>query len=190
MSKHHPQRRRWLTVGLVAAAASLALIVGVALSEDDSRDATDVASQEPERAPESSAATGSTSGDSRTTTTREPTTTSEPTTLPSASPPAPEPPAGDDEAPSLGSTEDCRADPACPSSEHRTSDPCGAALIADQSGYLEGRRDAERGLPYQIDAAPDPTPADDDDDDGTVGPQTRYRAGYVQGWCDGGGDQV
>jgi hypothetical protein len=91
--------------------------------------------------------------------------------------------------PTVGSTEACRADPACLSSEHRTSDPCGATLIADQTGYLEGRHDAERGLPYQIDGAPAPSPADDDDDDATVGPQTAYRAGYVQGWCDGGGEQ-
>ncbi len=88
-----------------------------------------------------------------------------------------------------GSTQACRADPACPSSEHRTGDLCGAALIVDQSGYLEGRRDAEQGLPYGIDGAPAPSPADDDDDDATVGPQTAYRAGYVQGWCDGGGEQ-
>jgi hypothetical protein len=86
-----------------------------------------------------------------------------------------------------GSTQDCRADPDCPSSEHRTSDPCGAAIIVDTGGYLEGRRDAEQGLAYQIDNAPAPEAADNDDDDGTVGPETRYRAGYAQGWCDGGG---
>jgi hypothetical protein len=97
--------------------------------------------------------------------------------------------ASGDPAPSVGSTEACRADPACPSSEHRTSDPCGATLIVDQAGYLEGRHDAERGLPYQIDGAPAPSAADDDDDDATLGPQTAYRAGYVQGWCDGGGEQ-
>ena len=177
--------------GLVAAAASLALIAGIiVLSDDDSRDTTRVASQELKAAPESSAPAQSTSRDPTTATSTEPTTTtpSEPTTVPSASPVAPELAADDDDTPSLGSTQDCRADPACPSSEHRTSDPCGAALIVDQAGYLEGRRDAEQGLPYQIDGGPDPTPADDDDDDGTVGPQTRYRAGYVQGWCDGGGE--
>lgn len=97
--------------------------------------------------------------------------------------------AGGDDEPSVGGTEDCRADPDCPSSEHRTSDPCGATVVADQAGYLEGRRDAENGMPYQIDNAPAPGPADDDDDDGTVGPQTRYRAGYAQGWCDGGGEE-
>jgi hypothetical protein len=106
-------------------------------------------------------------------------------------------PAGDDAdadaggggtEPAVGTTGECRADPTCPSSEHRTSDPCGAAVIADEAGYLEGRRDAERGLPYQIDGAPAASPADDDDDDGTVGPQTIYRAGYGQGWCDGGGE--
>jgi len=89
-----------------------------------------------------------------------------------------------------GTTQACRADATCPSSEHRTSDPCGAALIVDGAGYLEGRRDAEQGMAYQVDRAPAPDPLDDDDDDGTVGPQTRYRAGYVQGWCDGGGDPV
>jgi anti-sigma B factor antagonist len=96
-------------------------------------------------------------------------------------------PDGNPEA-GIGSTEACRADPACPSSEHRTGDLCGATLVADQGGYLEGRHDAEQGLPYRIDGAPAPSPEDDDDDDGTVGPQTAYRAGYVQGWCDGGGE--
>jgi hypothetical protein len=99
--------------------------------------------------------------------------------------------AGEDtEQPLIATTQECRADPTCPSSEHRTSDPCGAALIVDLDGYLEGRHDAEEGRPYQIDRAPAPTPADDDDDDGTVGPQTLYRAGYVEGWCDGGGEQA
>jgi hypothetical protein len=95
---------------------------------------------------------------------------------------------GGDPGPAVGSTQECRGDPACPSSEHRTSDRCGATLIVDLDGYLEGRHDSEEGRPYQIDGAPAPTPADDDDDDGTVGPQTLYRAGYVQGWCDGGGE--
>jgi hypothetical protein len=63
-------------------------------------------------------------------------------------------------------TEQCRLDPGCPSSEHRTSDPCGAELIADVEAYLDGRRDAEQGRPFHA-------------DDG--------RAGYAQGWCDGGG---
>jgi hypothetical protein len=58
-------------------------------------------------------------------------------------------------------------------------------LIHDLDGYLEGRHDAEGGQPYQVDHAPAPTADDDDDDDATVGPQTRYRAGYAQGWCDG-----
>jgi hypothetical protein len=96
---------------------------------------------------------------------------------------------GGDPEPTVGSTEACRADPACPSSEHRTGDLCGATLIVDTAGYLEGRHDVEQGLPYQIDGAPAPSPEDDDDDDATVGPQTAYRAGYVQGWCDGGGEQ-
>jgi hypothetical protein len=94
---------------------------------------------------------------------------------------------GQEDQTQRGSTQDCRADPDCPSSEHRTSDPCGAAIIVDTGGYLEGRRDAEEGLAYQIDDAPAPEAADNDDDDGTVGPETRHRAGYAQGWCDGGG---
>jgi hypothetical protein len=69
----------------------------------------------------------------------------------------------------------------------RTTDACGAELVHDAAGYGEGRQDAEAGGPYQVDGAPSPSPEDDDDDDATVGPQTRYRAGYAQGWCDGGG---
>src|SRR4051812_27040426 len=68
-------------------------------------------------------------------------------------------------------TRACRADPGCPSSEHRTSDPCGAQVIADTSGYLEGRHDAEDGRPNHVDGGS--TPA--------------YEQGYAQGWCDGGG---
>jgi hypothetical protein len=60
-------------------------------------------------------------------------------------------------------------------------------IIVDTGGYLEGRHDAEQGLAYLVDGAPSPEPADNDDDDGTVGPESRYRAGYAQGWCDGGG---
>lgn len=85
------------------------------------------------------------------------------------------------------STEQCRMDPTCPSSEHRTGDRCGGQLIRQYDGYLEGRRDAEAGLPYKADGAPAPTAADLDDDDGSVGPQTLYTIGYTQGWCDGGG---
>jgi hypothetical protein len=73
---------------------------------------------------------------------------------------------------------------AAPVADRATAAPGPSAT----AGYLEGRRDAERGLPYQIDGAPAASPADDDDDDGTVGPQTIYRAGYGQGWCDGGGE--
>jgi hypothetical protein len=69
----------------------------------------------------------------------------------------------------------------------RTSDACGAEPIHNADGYREGRGDAEAGRPYQADGAPPPSPEDDDDDDATVGPQTHYRAGYAQGWCDGGG---
>jgi hypothetical protein len=71
--------------------------------------------------------------------------------------------------------------PPTPATPDRTGDPCGAAIIVDTGGYLEGRQDAERGLASQIDGAPAPDPADHDDDDGTVGPETRYRAGYAQG---------
>jgi hypothetical protein len=65
---------------------------------------------------------------------------------------------GGDPDPAVGSTDACRADPACPSSEHRTGDLCGATLIVDTAGYLEGRHDAEQGLPYGIDGAPAPSP--------------------------------
>ena len=79
------------------------------------------------------------------------------------------------------STDDCRSDQTCPSSEHRTGDACGAELIVDVDGYLEGRHDAEAGRPHQIDNAPAPTADDDDDDDATVGPQTRLPRGIRAG---------
>jgi hypothetical protein len=172
-------RNQWrLLVGLLVTTASLAVILGItalhAGGEDDtsradaSRPAT-VASEPVRSAPK---------GATTTTGAHAAVDTSTVAT------------SGDDAEPSLGTTEECRADPACPSSEHRTSDPCGASLIVNQAGYLEGRHDAEHGLPYQIDGAPASIPADDDDDDATVGPQTAYRAGYVQGWCDGGGEQT
>ena len=91
----------------------------------------------------------------------------------------------DDHDARVNNTQDCRSDSTCPSSEHRTGDACGGELIVDVDGYLEGRHDAEAGRPNHVDNAPAPTADDDDDDDATVGPQTRYRAGYVQGWCDG-----
>jgi hypothetical protein len=100
---------------------------------------------------------------------------------------APPVPAAASPTASSSSTEQCRLDPGCLSSEHRTGDACGGELIVDPDGYLEGRHDAEDGRPYQLDGVPAPGPADEDDDDATVGPQTRYRAGYAQGWCDGGG---
>jgi len=168
------RNQRRLLVGLLVVTTSLAVILGITAlnaggesntpAADTSRPATDTVRSAPSRS---------------TTTTTAPVAVDTSTVAAS----------GDADEPSIGTTEECRADPACPSSEHRTSDPCGAALIADQDGYLEGRHDAEQGLPYQIDGAPAPSPADDDDDDGTVGPQTLYRAGYVQGWCDGGGGQ-
>jgi hypothetical protein len=105
------------------------------------------------------------------------------TTVPSST--APPPPATTTATTPVNNTQDCRSDSTCPSSEHRTGDACGSELIVDVDGYLEGRHDAEAGLPNQADNAPAPTPDDDDDDDATVGPQTRYRAGYAQGWCDG-----
>jgi hypothetical protein len=95
-----------------------------------------------------------------------PTSTQE--TSPQSAGPAPESrQASSGASPTTGfGTEQCRLDPGCPSSEHRTSDPCGAELIADVEAYLDGRRDAEQGRPFHA-------------DDG--------RAGYAQGWCDGGG---
>ncbi len=101
-----------------------------------------------------------------------------------------EPNAAEKDQPFTGSTQECRLDPSCPSSEHRTSDLCGAELIVDLDGYLEGSRDAQQGLGHQIDGAPAPDADDEDDDDATVGPQTRYRAGYEQGWCDGSAVQT
>jgi hypothetical protein len=91
--------------------------------------------------------------------------------------------------PSVPPTAVTTTDPAPPAATTTTvaatRDACGADPIVDADGYLEGRHDAEAGRPYQIDDAPAPTAEDDDDDDATVGPQTRYRAGYSQGWCDG-----
>jgi hypothetical protein len=172
-SEHTTRNRRRLLVVLVAVASGLALVLGlVVLTGDD----TEVVSVE-------------------STPTTEPTSTTEPTRTESTRTESTTTPTsddldtgdGDERTPQAVSTQDCRVDPACPSSEHRTSDPCGATLIVDAAGYDEGRRDAEQGLANQIDHAPAPGPADEDDDDGTVGPETRYRAGYAQGWCDGGG---
>jgi hypothetical protein len=184
------RNQRRLLVGLLVGATSLAVILGITAlnaggegktsAADASRPATastDTVRSAPRR---STTTTTARSAPGRSTST---------TTAPVAEDTSTVAASGDDAEPSIGSTEACRADPTCPSSEHRTSDPCGATLIVDQGGHLEGRHDAEQGRPYQIDGAPAPSPADDDDDDGTVGPQTRYRAGYVQGWCDGGGEQ-
>ncbi|HEY6698156.1 MAG TPA: hypothetical protein VIZ67_08025 [Acidimicrobiales bacterium] len=200
----HNQRR--LLVGLLVVATSLAVILGITAlnaggkgntsAADASRPATnstDTVQSATESTDTVQSATESTdtvqSATESTDTVRSAPSRSTTTTAPIAVDASPAAAAGAEE-PSIGTTDECRADPACPSSEHRTSDTCGAALIVDQAGYLEGRHDAERGLPFQIDGAPAPSPADDDDDDATVGPQTRYRAGYVQGWCDGGGAQA
>jgi hypothetical protein len=196
---HTTRNQRRFLVGLAAAATGLAALFGISVVSDDGGSDTFV-SRGSNAATESSPPADSTGGDSTTSVTGDSTTTTsvrsdpttaagEPTTIATDSTATPDPTDSDDGAGVLGSTEDCREDPTCPSSEHRTGDPCGATLIIDQDGYLEGRHDAERGLPYQIDGAPAPNAADDDDDDGTIGPQTRYRAGYVQGWCDGGGEQ-
>jgi|SRR5829696_3728100 len=209
-TEHTTRNQRRLLVGLAVAATGLAAMLGISAVSDDGGSDT-VVSREANPATESIPPAESTGNDSTTSVTSDPATTtsvtSDPatttsvtgdsttsvsestTTIPSDSTATPGPTDSDDGAGSLGSTEACRADPTCPSSEHRTGDLCGATLIIDQDGYLEGRHDAEQGLPYQIDGAPAPSVADDDDDDGTIGPQTRYRAGYVQGWCDGGGDQ-
>jgi hypothetical protein len=167
-SEHTTRNRRRLLVGLVAVASGLALVLGLVVLTDDD---TDVVSVESTPTTDPSSTTEPTRTESTTTLTSDEVDTSD----------------GDERTPQAVSTQDCRVDPACPSSEHRTSDPCGATLIVDAAGYDEGRRDAEQGLANQIDHAPAPGPADEDDDDGTVGPETRYRAGYAQGWCDGGG---
>jgi hypothetical protein len=205
------RNQRRLLVGLLVMTMSLAAILGiVALHAGGEGQTTKAAAARPATTVSSETVR---SAPSRATTTEAPSTVATATTeapvavdtsTVAASGDDPEPAVGSTEAcradpacpssehrtePTVGSTEACRADPACPSSEHRTGDLCGATLIVDQAGYLEGRHDAERGLPYQIDGAPAPSPADEDDDDATVGPQTAYRAGYVQGWCDGGGGQ-
>jgi hypothetical protein len=196
---HTTRNQRRSLIGLAVAATGLAAIFGISVVSDDGGSDT-VLSRGPNPATESSPSAESTGSDSTTSVPSDWTTTtsvsgdsttpaSESTTIPTDSTTTPDPTESDDGAWALGSTEACRADPTCPSSEHRTGDLCGATLIIDQDGYLEGRHDAERGLPYQIDGAPAPGAADDDDDDGTIGPQTRYRAAYVQGWCDGGGEQ-
>jgi hypothetical protein len=185
------RNQRRLLVGLLVLATSLAAILGiVAVDAGGQGKTTSVDATRPAPAPSetvrpatSHATTTEAPDGPATTTTESPVAADTPTVA--ADP-------GDavgDPDPAIGSTEACRADPACPSSEHRTGDLCGATLIVDQGGYLEGRRDAEQGLPYRIDGAPAPSPEDDDDDDATVGPQTAYRGGYVQGWCDGGGGQ-
>jgi hypothetical protein len=203
------RNRRHVAVGLVVAAAILGVGAGVAALVDAGPETGVAGSSPSERAPAPEAAV--TSAPARDATV--PTATTEATQAPAV--PAASASdstargsgaagasntasrdsgsAGDSAtvaAQPAGTTQACRADATCPSSEHRTSDPCGAALIVDGAGYLEGRRDAEQGMAYQVDHAPAPDALDDDDDDATVGPQTRYRAGYVQGWCDGGGDPI
>ena len=182
------RNQRRLLVGLLVGATSLAVILGITAlnaggeGNPSRADASPSATASSSTVPSATASSGAVASAPRRPSTS--TTTAlvdEDTSTVAAS--------GDAAEPSIGTTQECRADPTCPSSEHRTSDPCGAGLIADSGGYLEGRHDAEQGRPYQINGAPAPTPADDDDDDGTVGPQTLYRAGYVQGWCDGGGTQ-
>jgi hypothetical protein len=172
------RNQRRLLVGLLVGATSLAVILGIAALNAGGEGNPSRADASPSATASSGAVASAPRRPSTSTTTA---LVDEDTSTVAAS--------GDAAEPSIGTTQECRADPTCPSSEHRTSDPCGAGLIADSGGYLEGRHDAEQGRPYQINGAPAPTPADDDDDDGTVGPQTLYRAGYVQGWCDGGGTQ-
>jgi hypothetical protein len=179
------RQQRHLLAGLAAVAMSGALAIGlVVLRDDGGVDSVETApSTESTTTPESTTTAESTTTSEATGTTRPPGT--EPATTPISG--VREAVGGGEDQTPAGSTEACRADPVCPSSEHRTSDPCGAAIIVDTGGYLEGRHDAEQGLSYLVDGAPAPEPADNDDDDGTVGPETRYRAGYAQGWCDGGG---
>jgi hypothetical protein len=179
------RKQRRLVIGLAAVASSAALALGFVVARDDD---SELASVEPVPTTGSPTPTGS-----PTTTGSTPAGAATGSTLPSGTESRTTPipndtdAVGQEDRTQAGSTEECRADPNCPSSEHRTSDPCGAAIIIDTGGYLEGSRDAEQGLAYQIDNAPAPEPADNDDDDGTVGAETRYRAGYAQGWCDGGG---
>jgi hypothetical protein len=187
-TKRRTHKQRGLLVGLAAVASSAVLALGFAVLPDDESELVSV---------ESVPTTGSTTTtDSSTTTEAAPASTATGSTQPSGTETTTTPipnatdAVGQEDQTRAGSTEDCRADPDCASSEHRTSDPCGAAIIVDTDGYLEGRRDAEQGLSYQIDNAPAPSPADNDDDDGTVGPETQYRAGYTQGWCDGEGTTV
>jgi hypothetical protein len=179
---HTTRNQRRLSVGLVAVAAILGLGLGVAaMSDDESEPASVESAATTERPTETTTATETTEPTKATEAAgTDPTTTSAGAEAVSDSDTV----AAQD---IVGTTEACRADPTCPSSEHRTGDLCGATLILDTAGYLEGRQDAEQGLADQVDHAPAPDSADDDDDDGTVGPQTRYRAGYAQGWCDGGG---
>jgi hypothetical protein len=185
------RNQRRLLVGLLVVTTSLAAILGIfALHAGGEGKTTRAVAARPATAPSETvrsapnrATTTETPGTVATATTEAPVAVDTSTVTADGGDPE------GDLAPAAGSTEACRADPACPSSEHRTGDLCGATLIVDQAGYLEGRHDAEQGLPYGIDGAPAPSPADDDDDDATVGPQTAYRAGYVQGWCDGGREQ-
>ncbi len=186
-TKRTTRNQRRLLVGLPVMTMSLAAILGIVALHAGGEGKTTRAEAARSTTVPSEAVR---SAPSRATTTEAPSTVATATTeAPVAVDTSTVAASGDDPEPAVGSTEACRADPACPSSEHRTSDPCGATLIVDEAGYLEGRHDAEQALPYRIDGAPAPSPADEDDDDATVGPQTRYRAGYVQGWCDGGGGQ-
>jgi hypothetical protein len=181
------RNQRRLLVGLLVMTMSLAAILAIVAPRAGGEGKTTKAAAA-RSATESSETVRS--APSRATTTEAPSTVATPTTeAPVAVDTSTVAATGDNPEPAAGSTEACRADPACPSSEHRTGDLCGATLVVDQAGYLEGRHDAEQGLPYRIDGAPAPSPADDDDDDASVGPETAYRAGYVQGWCDGGGGQ-
>ena len=180
------RNQRRLLVGLLGTATGLAVILGILALGAGGEESTSGAARS---RPATVATDTVRSAPSRATTTEGPIAEATTTTEAPAAVGTPAATASGDPAPSVGSTEGCRADPGCPSSEHRTGDACGAALIVDVDGYLEGRHDAEQGGPYQIDGAPAPTPADDDDDDATLGPETLYRAGYVQGWCDGGGGQ-
>jgi hypothetical protein len=192
------RNQRRLLVGLLVVATSLAAILGiVALNAGGEGKTTTAAAARPATTPSeavrstpSRSTTTEASGTGGSVTSEGPSTVATATTeAPVAADTSTVVANGGDPDPAVGSTEACRADPACPSSEHRTGDLCGATLIVDTAGYLEGRHDAEQGVPYGIDGAPAPSPEDDDDDDATVGPQTAYRAGYVQGWCDGGGEQ-
>src|SRR5918993_786235 len=146
---HTTRNQRRFLVGLAVAATGVAGILGISVVSNDG--ASDTVLSRGSNAPtKPSPPADSTGSDSTTSVTSDSTTTTsakgdsttaatEPTTVPTDSTATPDPTDSDDGAGALGSTEACRADRTCPSSEHRTGDLCGVTLIIDRDGYLEGR---------------------------------------------------